>query len=43
MALDASQMLGATQVAGVKVNPRGMSKRVSSNMAGMNAGKGSPR
>jgi hypothetical protein len=38
MALDASEMLGSAQLAGVKVNPRGMSKRVSSNMGGMNAG-----
>jgi hypothetical protein len=31
-------MLGSPQLAGVKVNPRGMSKRVSSNLAGINAG-----
>jgi hypothetical protein len=38
MALDASEMLGSAQLAGVQVNPRGMSKRVSSNLAGINAG-----
>jgi hypothetical protein len=38
MALDASELLGSAQLAGVKVNPRGMSKRVSSNIAGANAG-----
>jgi hypothetical protein len=38
MALDASEMLGSAQLAGVKVNLSGMSKRVSSNMGGINAG-----
>jgi hypothetical protein len=34
MALDASQVLGSTQLAGVKVNPRGMAKRVGGAVAG---------
>jgi hypothetical protein len=34
MALDASQVLGSPQLAGVKVNPRGMSKRVAGGIAG---------
>jgi hypothetical protein len=34
MAFDASTLLGSPQLAGVKVNPRGMSKRVAGNIAG---------
>ena len=34
MAFDASQVLGSPQLAGVKVNPRGMSKRVAGNVVG---------
>jgi hypothetical protein len=34
MALDASQVLGSRQLAGVKVNPRGMAKRVAGGVAG---------
>ena len=34
VALDASQMLGSPQLAGVKVNPRGMAKRVARNVSG---------
>jgi hypothetical protein len=34
MALDASQVLGSPQIAGVKVNPSGMAKRVGVAIAG---------
>jgi hypothetical protein len=34
MAFDASTVLGSPQLAGVKVNPRGMSKRVAGNVVG---------
>lgn len=34
MAIDASRLLGAGQIAGVKVNPRGMGQRVSRNLEG---------
>jgi hypothetical protein len=34
MALDASQVMGSPQLAGVKVNPRGMAKRVAGGVAG---------
>lgn len=34
MAFDASTVLGSPQLAGVKVNPRGMSKRVAGNIGG---------
>jgi hypothetical protein len=34
MAIDASALLGSPQVAGVKVNPRGMAKRVAGNQVG---------
>ena len=34
MAIDASQLLGAAQIAGVKVNPRGMGQQVSRNQVG---------
>ncbi len=34
MALDASQLLGSPQLAGAKVNPRGMARRVARNVAG---------
>jgi hypothetical protein len=38
--LDASQLLGAPQIAGVKVNPRGMAKRVAGTGRGVGAGAG---
>jgi hypothetical protein len=38
MAHDASEILGSPQLAGVKVNPRGMAKRVGANSVGMYAG-----
>jgi hypothetical protein len=38
MAIDGSELLGAPQVAGVKVNPRGMAKRVAGNQMGVSAG-----
>jgi hypothetical protein len=38
MAIDASEVLGAAQIAGVKVNPRGMAKRVGGDQAGGAAG-----
>jgi hypothetical protein len=38
MALDASDVLGAPQLAGVKVNPRGFSKSLSGNMSGAAVG-----
>ena len=34
MAFDASAVLGSPQLAGVKVNPRGMAKRMGRNIAG---------
>ena len=34
MALDASQLLGSPQLAGAKVNPRGMARRVAGGVAG---------
>jgi hypothetical protein len=34
MAFDASSVLGSPQLAGVKVNPRGMAKRVAGNVGG---------
>ncbi|HEY1777598.1 MAG TPA: hypothetical protein VGG41_15680 [Solirubrobacteraceae bacterium] len=34
MALDASQLLGSEQLAGVKVNPRGMARRVAGPIGG---------
>ena len=40
MGLDASQLLGAPQIAGVKVNPRGMAKRVAGGGRGVGAGAG---
>ena len=38
MALDASEILGSRQIAAVKVNPRGMGKRVAAPYAGMYGG-----
>jgi hypothetical protein len=38
MALDASDILGSPQLAGVKVNPRGAGKATAGNFAGMYAG-----
>lgn len=38
MAHDASELLGSPQLAGVKVNPRGMAKKTSANFSGMYAG-----
>ena len=38
MALDATEILGAAQIAGVKVNPRGMGKRTAAPFAGMYTG-----
>ena len=38
MALDATQILGSQQIAGVKVNPRGMGKSVGSFYGGMYGG-----
>jgi hypothetical protein len=35
VALDASEILGAQQIAGVKVNPRGMGKKVAAPFTGM--------
>jgi hypothetical protein len=34
LAFDASTLIGSPQLAGVKVNPRGMSKRVAGNIGG---------
>jgi len=34
VALDASEILGSPQLAGVKINPRGMAKRVAGNVTG---------
>jgi hypothetical protein len=38
MAHDASEILGAPQLAGVKVNPRGFGRRAGANFTGGNAG-----